>query len=88
MTVSEQLATWASTPDGEMFVGVAYRDNPYQVQRVKTRDLAGRFLRIGESNAARIEAIRGITCVIVELAIPWATDSPCRVILSAVEPFT
>jgi hypothetical protein len=53
MTVSEQLATWASTPDGEMFVGVAYRDNPYQVQRVKTRDLAGRFLRIGESNAAR-----------------------------------
>jgi hypothetical protein len=87
MTVSEQLTTWAATPDGEIFVGVGYRGNPYQVQRIKTRDLAVRFQRIAESNAARVAAIRGIPCVVVEIATPWGLLSPCRVILSPVEPF-
>jgi hypothetical protein len=88
MTASEQLATWAATPDREMFVGVSAGDNPYQVKRFKVRDVIIVGLqRLAESNSARAEVIRGVDCVVVELAMPDAPETSCRVVLSPVEPF-
>jgi hypothetical protein len=87
MTVMEQLATWAATPEREMFVGVSSGDNPYQVQRIKIRDVT-LLQRIAESSSARAEAIRGVHCVVVELPMPDAPDAMCRVVLSPVEPFS
>jgi hypothetical protein len=87
MTASERLATWAAN-DREIFVGVSSGDNPYEVQRVKARAvLIVGLARLVESNSARAEAIRGVDCVVVEMAMPHAPDSTCRVVLSPVELF-
>ncbi len=88
MTAIEQLSAWAQTPDDEIFVGWGYLDKPYVVSRAKARAIADRVAKMAEGNAARVEAIRGITCVIVEMPAPWALDLKCRLILSPVEPFS
>jgi len=87
MTAIEQLSAWAQTPDDEIFVGVGYRDRPYVVSRVKARAVADGFAKMADGNAVRVEAIRGITCVIVEMPTPWAALPNCRVIVSPVAPF-
>ncbi len=75
MTAIEQIQAWAQTPNSEIFVGLGYGDNPYQVRRVKARELATGFQRIAKSNSARVEAINGVCCVVVELAMPHVPEA-------------
>jgi len=88
MTVIEQLTNWATIPASEVFVGFAYSDKPYVVQRAMARDAARGFQKLAEANVARVEMIKGITCVIVDGQTPDASGLKYRVVLSPVDAFT
>ncbi|HTV92757.1 MAG TPA: hypothetical protein VMG98_08590 [Verrucomicrobiae bacterium] len=93
MTAIEQIQSWAQAPDNELFIGVGVRDEPYVVSRARARVIADRFTKMAEGGVARVEAIKGINCVVVDLVVaasmvhPNAPDAACRLILSPVEPF-
>ncbi len=88
MTVNERLASWAATPDSEILVGMSYANKPYVLQRVNARDSAAGLRKFAEANQARVRAIRGVTCVIIQGEMPGVPRSQYRVVLSSVEPFT
>ncbi len=90
MTAADFLDAWAATPDSEMFLGVKYGEKWSAAGRLKAGDFGrivfhGHFGQLEKLatdpnflSSARVDSIKGVTCLIIEgeVAAPW--ERPVR----------